>query len=127
VTHSGEESREYTARQIADAAAGIVLAPAAWAISFQTKYMLVPFACQGGNSWLLHLISPIALAFAAMGLLGALRTWRLGGRGWPGNEHDSAARNRFLGMFGIIFTSGMMLLIVTQWIPVFFLDPCAHG
>jgi hypothetical protein len=125
--HQGEEWKEYTGAQLLAAGAGITLAPLAWIGSFLVKYMIVPFACQSGTVWFLHLISPAAFVIACLGLFAAYRTWQLGGGGWPGEEHDTAGRNRFLGVFGMLLGACMLLLIIAQWIPVFLLDPCIPG
>jgi hypothetical protein len=106
---------------------GIGLAPVAAAASFQTRYMMAPFACQSGWTWSLHVVSLIALAAAGAGLFGAYRLWQLGGSDWPGDQLGSAPRNRFLGMLGMMFSALMILLILAQVVPVFFLDPCAQG
>lgn len=108
-------------------AIGIALAPVTAAASFQARYMLAPFACQSHSVWALHLVSIIALALSAVGLSGAYRLWQLGGRGWPDEGFGVAHRNRFLGMLGILFSALMILLVLAQMVPVFFLDPCAQG
>jgi hypothetical protein len=106
---------------------GIGLAPLAAAASFQARYMMAPFTCQSHWTWPLHIVSLIALAAAGGGLLAAHRLWHLGGADWPRDQLGSAPRNRFLGMLGMMFSALMILLIVFQIIPVFFLDPCAQG
>lgn len=95
---------------------GIVVAGLAWVISFELQYVAVPFACQSRNLWILHLVPLLALGVAGLGLLRSYRAWVLAGVETP----------RFLGMCAILFSSLMMLLIATQWIPVFFVDPCVH-
>lgn len=106
---------------------GIGLAPAAAAVSFQVRYMMVPYACQSSQTWTLHAVSLLALIAAAGGLLGAYKLWRFGGADWPMDQLGSAPRNRFLGMLGMMFSALMILMILAQIVPVFFVDPCAQG
>ena len=105
----------------------IGLAPVAAAASFQARYMMVPFVCQSHWTWALHLLSLTALVLSGAGFFAAHHVWRLGGREWPRDELGVAPRNRFLGMVGMLFSALMILLIVSQVVPVFFLDPCAQG
>jgi hypothetical protein len=107
--------------------AGALLAPVAWAIGFEVSYALVPFACQSHGTWVLHLTWLVSFAFAALGALCAHRAWSAAGGGWPGEGRAPDSRNRFLGLFGLIFSGAMMLLIVAQWFPTLVLDPCTNG
>ena len=93
---------------------GIVVAGLAWIGSFEVNYVMVPFACQSRNIWLLHTISVAALAVAAFALLQANRARVAAG----------VETLRFMGLFAVLFSSLMILLILAQWIPVFFVDPC---
>jgi hypothetical protein len=106
---------------------GNLLAPLAWVIAFELNYTLVPFACQSRQIWLLHVIFLVALAAAAIGAMTARTAWVATGRQMPGEGETPESRDRFLGMFGMVFSASMMLLIVAQWIPVLFLDPCIIG
>jgi hypothetical protein len=99
----------------------------ATAVSFQIRYMMVPFACQGRSNWPLHAVSLIAVAAAVFGLVSAFRTWRHSGSGWPGEQDGPLNRNRFLGTIGILFSGGMLLMLIFQLIPALVLDPCTIG
>jgi hypothetical protein len=106
---------------------GIGLAPVATAVSFQVRYMLVPFACQSGSGWSLHVVWLIATAVSAVGLLSAFRTWQRAGGGTPVEQEGPLNRNRFLGVLGIGFSAAMLLMLVFQLIPALVLDPCTIG
>src|SRR4051794_7232585 len=95
---------------------GIVVAGLAWVISFELQYVMVPFACQSRQLWILHLVPLAAIALAGIALLSAYRAWVIAGVETP----------RFMGMFAILFSCLMLVLITAQWIPVFFVDPCVH-
>jgi hypothetical protein len=75
----------------------------------------------------LHLTWLCSLAVAAFGALSAHRAWSAAGGGWPGEGSTPDSRHRFLGLFGLIFSGAMMLLIFAQWLPTLFLDPCTAG
>ena len=106
---------------------GIGLAPVATAVSFQLRYMLVPFACQSGSGWSLHLVWLIATAASVAGLLSAYRTWQNAGGGTPGEQDGPLNRNRFLGVLGLGFSAAMLLMMMFQLIPALVLDPCTIG
>ena len=107
--------------------AGVGLAPAAGAVSFQTRYMMVPFACQSHAVWSLHAVSVAALVVSLFGLWCAYSTWQLAGAGWPKEEAGAVPRDRFLGMLGLMSSVGMIVFILAQMVPVFWLDPCTPG
>lgn len=104
---------------------GILLAPVTWIVSFEFNYALVPFACQSRSTWPLHATSLVALAIAGLGLIAASYTWSATGKVALTDEADSLHRNGFLGMFGLLFSGILIVLIAAQWIPVFFVDPCS--
>jgi hypothetical protein len=114
-------------RELWQAWTGLGLAPLATAVSFQTRYMMVPFACQAGSNWPLHAVSLIAIALTGFGLLSAIRTWQKTGRGVPGEQEGPMNRNRFLGVLGMGFSATMLLMLVFQLIPALVLDPCTIG
>jgi len=103
---------------------GILLAPVTWIVSFELNYALVPFACQSRSTWPLHSISIFALAIAGLGLIAAGYTWSATGKVALTDQADTVHRNGFLGMFGLLFSGILIVLIAAQWIPVFFVDPC---
>lgn len=103
---------------------GILLAPLTWVVSFELNYAMVPFACQSRSTWPLHSTSVVALAIASLGLIAAHHTWSAAGKVALTDHADSIHRNAFLGMFGLLFSGTLMVLIAAQWIPVFFVDPC---
>jgi hypothetical protein len=111
-------------RSMGNLLAGMFLAPVATAVNFQTNYMLVPFACQSGW-WLILNISPlIALAVGGYGLRIAWINWKAAGGEWPDEEGGVMPRNRFVGMFGILFSVASCALILMQLIPVYLMHPC---
>jgi hypothetical protein len=105
---------------------GAFLAPIAAAVNFQANYMLVPFACQSGQTLLLHGIMGVSLLVALWGFSRAWQVWRATGATWPDEEAGQTARSRFASMFGMLFSGTACLLIVMQWIPLFLMNPCVE-
>jgi hypothetical protein len=114
-------------RELLLAWTGLGLAPAATAVSFQIRYMMVPFACQAGSNWPLHVVWLIAVLIAVAGLLSAVRTWRSTGCAVPDEQDGPLNRNRFLAVLGIGFSSAMLLMLIFQAIPALVIDPCTIG
>jgi hypothetical protein len=100
------------------------LAPIAAAVSFQTNYILVPFACQSGWWMVLNVSPAIALAVSAYGLWTAWRNWHAAGAEIPAEEGGVLSRTRFLGIFGMLFSASACALILMQLIPVYLMHPC---
>jgi hypothetical protein len=106
---------------------GIGLPPIVWATCFQWSYALTGGICLAGESpWRIHVLFSIATLASLMGWLSAYRAWNSVGRGVPADEADRQERDRFLGVFGMLFCSLIILLIAAQWAPVFFIDPCVR-
>jgi hypothetical protein len=106
---------------------GIVVAPSVWAMCFQWSYALTGGICLAGERpWRIHLLYFLAALAVFGGWLAAYRVWTGAGRGMPGEQAGLEARNRFLGVFGMLFSGLVMILIAAQWAPVFLVDPCAR-
>ncbi|MCA1815305.1 MAG: hypothetical protein LC746_02645 [Acidobacteria bacterium] len=103
---------------------GLLLAPVAWGAQQQTLYTMVPWACQSGHFFVMHLVSIAAVAVALVGSLVAWRNWDRLGRGEPGEEGGAAGRSRFLAAAGVIASLFFALVICAQWIATFVLHPC---
>jgi hypothetical protein len=105
--------------------AGVLGAPAAWAVQMQTVYLLVPWCCGHDRIWPIHLTH-----FGFLGVtlvLGWLsyRQWRHHGGTWPrGSEGNSNERTRFLAVSGMLTAAMFALLILGQAIFSFFISPC---
>lgn len=110
--------------------AGVLIAPAAWAFNLQANYTLATFACEGRWPLLIHAISVVSLAVALAGMWIAWGSWRnAGGAGADTGEHeprDRVARSRFMAAAGFVLSAFFALVIVAQWIPAFFQDPCHY-
>ncbi|MDX6805516.1 hypothetical protein [Terrihabitans rhizophilus] len=91
--------------------AGLATGPAAWALSFQLNYVLVPWQCA-------HQLYPVPWAAGVLALVaaaGGLVSWR----GWRGAEADARSLDRrpeterFLAALGVmsaaLFTAIILL------------------
>ena len=112
------------ARHLRGLWAGLLLAPVAFLINLEIAYALVPPACSAHNLLPVHLTHLACLLLALVGLLTAWRSWSTVGTSWPGDAGDPLARSRFMAGIGLLVSAMFLLVIVTQWIPSFVLDPC---
>lgn len=102
-----------------------VLAPAAaWLLNLEFGYSLAHAACHGGGMAPVHLASLAALVIAALGGVAAVATWRRSGSDWPDDVAGIEQRSRMLATLGLGNAGFFMAMIITQWIPVFVLQPC---
>lgn len=99
--------------------------PVLWLIQFQVRYSLVPWCCAHGNESLLWLLSGVSLALAAVLVLMSWVSWK---RTIPSEFAQEATvgqrRARFMAMMGLMTSTLFFLVIATQAIPVFFVNPC---
>lgn len=107
--------------------AGLLVAPAAWLLNLELAYLLVSAACSGRTTFPLHVVSFVALIIAAGGGVLAWRSWSRLGREWPGDDGGWRAAGRLVAVLGAMLSALIILVIVAQWIPVLFLDPCAEA
>lgn len=71
-----------------------------------------------------HLANAAALILAALGGAAALLTWRRSGSDWPADSPGTLHRSRMLAALGLGSAGLFLLIIITQWIPAFVLNPC---
>ena len=105
--------------------AGVLGGPVAWSVQMQAGYALSRFSSE--HRWLTvmhHLVSLLAVAAAAWCAWLAWREWqRLGGGEPGGSEGGVPGRSRFLALLGVVTSGLFTLVIVAQWVPVFFISP----
>jgi hypothetical protein len=103
---------------------GVLGGAVAWAAQFQFGYALVRFSCT--RTWLAglhHAETLVFLAGAVASMLLALREWnRL--RPAESEQPGVLGRSRFLAGLGVITSGFFSLVIVAEWVPMFFLSPC---
>lgn len=105
--------------------AGVLGAPAAWAVQLQVSYSFVPWCCSHGHLWVLHLSTLVFFALAAAGGVASFRHWRrAGGGSAEGSGGGPVVRTQFLGLLGVLVSSMFSLLILAQGTASFFISPC---
>ena len=99
--------------------------PVVWSLQMQIGYALSRFSSE--HRWLTvmhHLVSLLAVAAAAWCAGLAWREWqRLGGGEPGGSEPGVPGRSRFLALLGVITSGLFTVVIIAQWVPVFFISP----
>jgi hypothetical protein len=105
--------------------AGLLAAPVAWAAQQLTLYTMVPWACQTGHFFAMHLVSAAAILVAAFGALVAQRSRQRAGRE-PADDDRAGAlpRSRFLSVAGLVASGFFALVIFAQWLAVVVIHPC---
>jgi hypothetical protein len=103
----------------------LLLAPLVAAfIQQQVLYESVPFACRGETLLAVHLPTLVA-ALVAIGTSSvSWRTLRRAGLRQPGDERSDGAIARFTAMLALAAGGFAFLLILAQWMPSLFIDPC---
>jgi hypothetical protein len=106
--------------------AGVLGAPAVWALQLNVGYALVPYVCRHyERHYLLHLASVVFILLAlACGWI-CYREWDKVGRKWPSDTVGGAiGRVQFLATLGVLSSALFSLVIVAQALASFFIDPC---
>jgi hypothetical protein len=89
----------------------------------QLSYALVEEACARHAPALVHLPVILGLAFTGIAAELARREWaRNGGRLEAGN--GPGGMGAFFGVVGLMMSALAAGLILAQWLPTLFLDPC---
>jgi len=106
--------------------AGALAGPLAFFLHLQLDYVYVPWTCEHGGRWLLHLVALLAIALTAAGTALSWRNLDRAGRDWPEHAHEggSLARSRFVAGLGVAMGALFLLVMLAQWIPIWILDPC---
>jgi hypothetical protein len=104
--------------------AGLLLAPAAWAVQLQTVYLLTEYGCTGGSFTPVHIVSAVALAAAVFGGLLSWRHWLGTGEKWKTEKSGIIPRSRFMVILGMLLSALFSLLIFGQWLPTIMGVPC---
>jgi hypothetical protein len=103
---------------------GVLAPPIAWLLNLEFGYSLAHAACHGSGMWPVHLASVAALLVASLGGAAAFATWRRSGSDWPDDMAGVMQRSRMLATLGLGNAAFFILVILTQWIPAFVLNPC---
>lgn len=106
---------------------GVVGGPLALLLGLQVKYTIAQmWACESTTAVLLVHVTALATLLLAVGSgVAAASQWRPALRGAdPGDEGGPVGRTRTLAVVGVGLSALSALVIVSQWLPQLFLDPC---
>ena len=103
---------------------GLIGPAMAWLLNLGFGYSLAHAACHGSGMIPMHLASLAAAVLAVLGGAAALLTWKRSGSEWPRDTTGVVERSRMLAALGLGGAVLFLLMILTQWIPAFVLNPC---
>jgi hypothetical protein len=119
-------AEELSSRQVGERWFGILGPLAAVWIQQQLGYYLVPKACYSGNPFIPHIAPLVGIAITAYA---GLVSWREVEHA-RGHRSESQASNSssawFFGAVGLLMTALAAALIVAEWLPDFFINPCTR-
>ena len=105
--------------------AGMIIAPASWALDLVVRYALVEWCCKHGGKGLLIGLSLAFFTGAALCAAACFAEWRAAGLRVPvGSEPGPLARARFMAALGLLSSSFFSVVIAAQAVAPFFVDPC---
>jgi hypothetical protein len=104
--------------------AGVLLGPLGWALHLQVSYTLATFACEDVWRLTLHTTFVVSLAIALAGFYVAWGNWQASKGAAP--EGHRLDRSRFMAVSGIGLSAFFAVVIVAQWIPTLFIEPCRY-
>ena len=107
--------------------AGILAGPLAALVQLQVNYALVLWVCGTGQAWALHAVSAAALLVSAGAGLLAWRNWRRAGADWDDEGAGVLPRSRFMAAVGMFVSAHSALVVVAQWVAVFFYGACQRS
>lgn len=93
----------------------------AWMVHLIGQSALNGYVCETGQLWPMHVITAVTLVGALHPLLVG---WRIS-RDQRDSTNVQAAR--FLGWAAVVINVFNAVMIVAEWIPVLFINPCATG
>lgn len=106
---------------------GVLGPPVIWLARLTISYILVPYACWGGSTWMLHAVSFATLALTAFAGWVAWRSWRQAGATRHAAGAGPIPRSRFLAMVGLLSAGFFLAVIAAEGLLNFLIDPCITG
>ena len=103
---------------------GVLAPPLVFLAHLEIAYILVPLACDTGTLLMVHATMVVAIVLAGGAGAVALRALRRHGRAWPDESGGVVSRDRFLAALGALASGFVIIALIAQWLPLFFLSPC---
>ncbi len=111
---------------------GVATGPIARTIHLIVCYLLVPYACASGNSWVFHLTTATTAGATAIAGFLAYRAWRQSGVGTEADASDWSRierltrRRGFMGSLGLFLSIVFFMLILAEAAGTMVLSPCQY-
>lgn len=105
---------------------GILAPPVLWAARFGVSYVLVPYVCANGWTWLLHAITGGTIAAIVAVGIGSWRRWRSGPGANPMPE-EALGTWRFMSLVGVLSAAFFLLVTLAEGLANFFVHPCQQA
>jgi TRAP-type C4-dicarboxylate transport system permease small subunit len=103
---------------------GVLAGPVVWMLDQQIKYMFLTYLCSpAGRAWV-HLISILSFLCIIAAAFLSWRNWQRAGSTLSDDKGGTFGRSRFMSLLGLLMNGLFSLLIVAQWLPGFFFNPC---
>ena len=130
-----EEASEKGARTIAETTpeeekgllalwGGVLIAPAAYFLQLCVAYGLVYWVCRSGSSFVITLVTLLALALCVFGGFLAWRSWQKVGAEYSDDKGDAVNRTRFMAVGGLVLSALFFVSILAQEIPNWIVEAC---
>jgi len=103
---------------------GILIAPAAYFFQLFVAYGMVNWVCRNGYSFLITLVTIIALSLSAFGAYLAWGCWKRVGTEYADDKGDAVNRSRFMAVSGLILSALFFVSILAQEIPNWIVGAC---
>jgi hypothetical protein len=87
-------------------------------------YLLADIACNVQSRLFIHIFEIFSVSITAYIGWISWRQWVALGEAAPGQMSGPLGSRRFMALVGWIGAIGALLLIVSQWFPVFVVGPC---
>jgi hypothetical protein len=106
---------------------GWLLGPVVALINQQTIYSVNMWACGRNMSGTMHIVPALCLIVAVGCGVKSYRDWKQVGGGVEVELGGVATRTRFVSIGGIFVSAISALVILCQWLAVFYFDPCMRA
>lgn len=103
---------------------GVLAGPLAWALSQQVAYLFVTLDCSYAKRLAVWPLMVGTIVLAAVGARVSWRNWQRVGQEEPDEGGGAIARSRFLAFVGLLLSIFSGLVILAEWLPVFFYRQC---
>jgi hypothetical protein len=122
--HWKRQNEPLTRSRIAAQWLAVIGPPSAAFAHQQFSYGFVEEACRRHAPLLVHLPALLALFVTGLAFRLAWRQWEDGGRRFSVDDRPSIGSATFFGVVGFAMSAFAVALILAQWMPTLFLDPC---